>query len=342
MNKLDQPLLLVKKLTTHLPTKEGAVHAVDDVSFSLNRGETLAIVGESGSGKSMLCRTILGLLPGNAQRSNAGQIFFEGNDLGRVSRQELLRIRGKEIAVVLQDPMSSLNPVMTVGRQIAEPLRHHLGMNRSNARKKAVALLDSVGLPQPEKKVDAYPHQLSGGMRQRVAIAMALACEPKLLIADEPTTALDVTVQAEILNLLSELQRERDMAIILVTHDFGVVTGRAQQTAVMYAGKIVEQAPTVELFTHMRMHYTKALFDSIPRLEGPPGTRLMTIQGQPPNLATKRPGCSFAARCPNADALCFEVEPSLSQDLANPAHYYACWHPIDTAGRRKRARHEAD
>jgi peptide/nickel transport system ATP-binding protein len=328
LNRCEQSLLTVANLTTHLPTKNGVVRAVDGVSFRLERGETLAIVGESGSGKSMLCRTILGLLPRCARHSDAGQIFFDGKDLGQVSHQKLMRIRGKEIAVILQDPMSSLNPVMTVGRQISEPLRYHLGMNRKDARQRAIALLDSVGLPQPEKKVDAYPHQLSGGMRQRVVISMALACEPKLLIADEPTTALDVTVQAEILNLLDQIRIERNMGMILVNHDLGVVAGRAQHTAVMYAGKIVEQAPTGELFANMRMPYTKALFDSIPRLEDPLGKRLKVIEGQPPDLSTMLPGCRFAPRCPSAAELCFEAEPPLTQDPQNPVHCYACWYPL--------------
>jgi oligopeptide/dipeptide ABC transporter ATP-binding protein len=332
LSKLDQTLLKVEQLTTHLPTKEGVVRAVDGVSFTLNRGETLAIVGESGSGKSMLCRTILGLLPRQTkahQYPEPGRILFDGQDLGEVSHQELMRIRGKEIAVILQDPMSSLNPTMTVGWQIAEPLRYHLSMNRKTARVRAVELLNTVGLPQPEQKVDAYPHQLSGGMRQRVVIAMALACEPKLLIADEPTTALDVTVQVEILNLLDRIQAERNMAMILVTHDLGVVAGRAQHTAVMYAGKIVEQAPTGELFTNMRMPYTKALFDSIPRLEDSSGKRLKTIEGQPPDLASMLPGCHFAPRCPSATELCLEAEPPLIQDDQSPNHCYACWHPLE-------------
>jgi oligopeptide/dipeptide ABC transporter ATP-binding protein len=331
VNKLAQPLLAVEQLTTHLPTKGGVVRAVDGVSFTLNRGETLAIVGESGSGKSMLCRTILGLLSRQKksyQHPDSGRIMFDGKDLGDVSHQELMRIRGKEIAVVLQDPMSSLNPTMTVGKQIAEPLLYHMGMNRRAARARAIELLNAVGLPQPEQKVFAYPHQLSGGMRQRVVIAMALACEPKLLIADEPTTALDVTVQAEILNLLDRIQTESNMAMILVTHDLGVVAGRAKQTAVMYAGKIVEQAPTRELFANMRMPYTRALFDSIPRLEDPLGKRLQTIEGQPPSLSTIGPGCHFAPRCLEADKPCYEAEPPLTQDLQNPAHHYACWHPL--------------
>ncbi len=331
MSKHRRPLLTVEHLTTHLPTKDGVVQAVDGVSFTLNRGETLAIVGESGSGKSMLCRTILGLLPRQKksyQHPDPGRIIFDGQDLGKLPQKELMHIRGKEIAVVLQDPMSSLNPVMTVGKQIAEPLRYHLGMSRKAARARAIELLSSVGLPQPEHKVDAYPHQLSGGMRQRVVIAMALASEPKLLIADEPTTALDVTVQAEILSLLDRIQAERNMAMILVTHDLGVVAGRAQQTAVMYAGKIVEQAPTRELFANMRMPYTKALFESIPRLEDPLGKRLRTIEGQPPNLLATRSGCHFSPRCTRADELCYETEPPLTQAFQTPAHHYACWHPL--------------
>jgi peptide/nickel transport system ATP-binding protein len=307
------------------------VRAVDGVSLTLNYGETLAIVGESGSGKSMLCRTILGLLPKQkktSQHPDPGRIIFDGRDLSDITHNELMRIRGKEIAVILQDPMSSLNPTMTIGKQIAEPLRYHMGIKRKAAREQAIELLNTVGLPQPEHKVDAYPHQLSGGMRQRVAIAMALACEPKLLIADEPTTALDVTVQAEILNLLSRIQAERNMAMILITHDLGVVAGRTQQTAVMYVGKLVEQAPTKALFANMRMPYTKALFDSIPNMEDPVGKRLQTIEGQPPNVSSTITGCSFAPRCPSANQLCNNEVPTLNQDHINPDHYYACWHPL--------------
>ena len=337
MRESAQPLLEVENLATHIPARGGVVRAVDGVSFTLQRGETLAIVGESGSGKSMLCRTILGLLPRRAQLSDSGRIVFEGQDLRQVSRRELMRIRGKEIAVILQDPMSSLNPVMKIGKQIAEPLRYHLGLKGQSARERAIALLDSVGLPQPEKKVDAYPHQLSGGMRQRVAIATALACDPKLLIADEPTTALDVTVQAEILNLLDRLRAERNMGLILVTHDLGVVAGRAQHTAVMYAGRIVEQAPTGELFSNMRMPYTRALIDSIPRLEDSPGTRLNTICGQPPDLTAPSTGCRFAPRCPGALGWCFAEEPPLEQDANNPEHRFACWDPLEKELARKGA-----
>lgn len=328
MNHNEQPLLKVENLSTHLTTVDGVVRAVDGVSFKVNRGETLAIVGESGSGKSMLCRTILGLLPRCALNHDTGQIIFDSKDLAQVPPPELMRIRGKEIAVVLQDPMSSLNPVMTIGQQISEPLRYHLKMNRKSAKERAIALLDSVGLPQSDKKINAYPHQLSGGMCQRAVIAMALACKPKLLIADEPTTALDVTVQAEILNLLDQIRVEQNMGIILVSHDLGVVAGRAQHTAVMYAGKIVEQAPTKELFANMRMPYSRALFDSIPRLEDLPGKQLKTIDGQTPNLTKIQSGCSFAPRCPKTSELCFEAEPTLTQDFHNPDHYYACWHPL--------------
>lgn len=338
MIRLEQSLLTVENLATYIPTRRGVVRAVDGVSFSLQRGETLAIVGESGSGKSMLCRTILGLLPRRVELPAGGRIMFAGQDLADVTPQELTRIRGKEIAVILQDPMSALNPTMKIGQQIAEPLRYHLGMQRGTARKKAIDLLDSVGLPQPELKVDAYPHQLSGGMRQRVVIAIALACEPQLLIADEPTTALDVTVQAEILNLLDRIRIDRNMGMILVTHDLGVVAGRAQHTAVMYAGKIVEQAPTAELFDNMRMPYTRALIDSIPRLEDPPQHKLNTICGQPPDLAVPTGGCRFAQRCPGAVSRCLKEEPPLIYDDELPEHRYACWFPLVKSGGFKGAR----
>ncbi len=331
MSKQGQSLLSVENLTTFLSINGRTIRAVDNASFTLKRGETLAIVGESGSGKSLLCRSILGLLPKSAIPSDTGRIIFNGRDLTQMSRQELMHLRGKEIAMILQDPMSSLNPVMKIGKQIAEPIRHHLRLKGKEAQKRAKALLETVGLPQPEEKLDSYPHQLSGGMRQRVVIAMALACTPKLLIADEPTTALDVTVQADILNLLNRLQTSRNMSVILVTHDLGVVAGRAQHTAVMYAGKIVEQAPTRELFTNMRMYYTSALIDSIPRLEDPPGMRLKTIEGHPPDLSASLTGCRFASRCPGARDQCYTQAPPLKQDVKNSEHRYACWFPLQSS-----------
>ena len=325
-------LLALDNLSVNIPARTGMLRALDKVSLTLEPGRTLAIVGESGCGKSMLCRAIMGILPGSA--AIKGRIVFAGQDLGSLGEKELNSIRGHRIGIVLQDPMSSLNPVMKIGKQIAEPMRHHLRMTGAKAMERAVSLLDSVGIPRPEERLACYPHQLSGGMRQRVAIAIALACDPQLLIADEPTTALDVTVQAEILNLLSRLQQERTMAMILVTHDLGVVAGRAHETAVMYAGRIVEEAPTVELFSRMRMPYTRALFNAIPQLVDPPHKDLTAIAGQPPDLASPRQGCSFAPRCSRAQARCREEEPQLAAgDRAD--HRFACWYPCDAEGRHE-------
>lgn len=317
----DQDLLVVGGLTVQLQTEQGPIRPVDSVSFTLEKGKTLAIVGESGSGKSMLCRAILGLVPAR------GNIRFDGRDTGKLTGREMNRIRGRDIGVVLQDPLSSLNPVMTISDQIIEPMRIHLGITRREGVERALYLLCSVGIPRPEERLGCYPHQLSGGMRQRVAIAIALACEPKLLIADEPTTALDVTVQAEILTLLARLQMERKMAIILVSHDLGVVAGCANNIAVMYAGRIVEQAPAAELFRRMRMPYTRALFDAIPRIEDPPQRRLPNIPDLPPNFAALPPGCRFAPRCPRAGERCRTEEPSLVCD-EDRNHRYACWFPV--------------
>ena len=321
------PLLIVESLKTYLPTDRGLVRAVDGVSFTLDRGKTLGLVGESGSGKSMLCRTILGLLPCAAVVSRDASIRFDGREISQLPEKGLNRLRGLEIAMIMQDPMSSLNPTMTVGNQIAESLIYHLGMKRKPARGRAIELLKSVGIPMPERRVDQYPHQLSGGLRQRVAIAIALACEPKLLIADEPTTALDVTVQAEVLDLLQHLQEERNMAMILITHDLGVVAGRTHKIEVMYAGKIVEQAQTSEFFSDMRMPYTRALMDSIPRLADPPHTRLSTIAGQPPDLIDPLQGCRFAPRCPMAGKRCLVEDPPFeAHDRGD--HMFACWYPV--------------
>jgi oligopeptide/dipeptide ABC transporter ATP-binding protein len=321
MTATDLQLLTVENLTVELQTGLGPIRPVDSVSITLERGKTLALVGESGSGKSMLCRAILGLVP------TGGNICFDGRDTGSLSAREMNRIRGRDIGVVLQDPLSSLNPVMTVADQIIEPMATHLGIKRREGKARALSLLGSVGIARPEERLECYPHQLSGGMRQRVAIAIALSCEPKLLIADEPTTALDVTVQAEILALLARLQRERNMAILLVSHDLGVVAGFADSVAVMYAGRIVEQAPTALLFGQMRMPYTRALFDAIPRIEDPPHRRLPNIPDLPPNFAALPPGCRFAPRCPRAGERCRMEEPTLVCDDGRN-HRYACWFPI--------------
>ena len=320
MSAADRHLLAVVNLTVELHTGRGLIRPVDSVSLTLERGKTLAIVGESGSGKSMLCRAILGLVP------SQGNILFDGHDTGSLSARDLNRLRGREIGVVLQDPLSSLNPVMTIGSQIIEPMRCHLGIRTREGKQRALALLQDVGIPRPEERLGCYPHQLSGGMRQRVAIAIALACDPKLLIADEPTTALDVTVQAEILNLLGRMHHERNMAIILVSHDLGVVAGRAHDIAVMYAGRIVEQGPTGTVFERMRMRYTHALFDAIPRIDDPPGRRLPNIPDQPPDFAALPPGCRFAPRCAHVGERCRSEYPPLVAD-GDDGHRLACWFP---------------
>ena len=322
------PLLEVRGLKTKFRTSRGLVRAVDGVTFSVNRGQTLGVVGESGSGKTVLSRTIMGLLPGHNVIVE-GEVLFDGQNLVGLSARDMRNIWGAQIAMVFQDPMTSLNPVLKIGRQIGEGLRLHLGMSKTKARETAIELLRSVKIPEPERRLNQFPHELSGGMRQRVMIAIAIACGPKLLMADEPTTALDVTVQAQILNVLQEKQRERDMAMILVTHDLGVVAGRADEIAVMYAGKVVERAPTHTLFAEMRMPYTEALLKSIPRIEYPSHTRLLAITGRPPDLVSPPSGCNFAPRCPYAQERCHVEEPPL-MPAETPGHEFACWYPVGT------------
>ncbi len=319
-------LLVVKDLAVHFTTPRGAVRAVDGVSFALESGKTLGIVGESGCGKSVLCRSLVRLIARSAFFPAEARVFFDGVDLLSLKEKALRRIRGREIAMVLQDPLSSLHPLMKIGVQITEPLIHHLGAHPADARRSAAELLGSVGIPAPEKRAGQFPHQLSGGMRQRVAIAMALACRPRLLIADEPTTALDATLQGEILDLLAQLQRRYRMAMILVTHDLGMVAGRTHDTAVMYAGKIVEQAPTDALFDQPRMPYTRALLAAMPRLSNPPHTRLEAIAGQLPDPLVPLSGCRFAPRCPKASTRCGEESPPLRPDGIG-RHRFACWNP---------------
>jgi oligopeptide/dipeptide ABC transporter ATP-binding protein len=319
-------LLEVSDLSTHFLTARGAVRAVDGVSFSLDRGRTLGVVGESGSGKTVLARSIMGLLPShNVVRG--GEVTYDGRRLSGLSGSELREIWGAEISMVFQDPMTSLNPVVRIGRQITETMRFHLDLPDAEARARAVELLRSVGIPEPERRLRSYPHELSGGMRQRVTIAIALACGPRLLLADEPTTALDVTVQAQILSLLGRQQRERHMAMILVTHDLGVVAGRTDEIVVMYAGKIVERAPTTTLFSDMRMRYTQALFRSIPRITDPGHRRLQAIGGRPPDLVAPPKGCSFAPRCQFARERCHVEAPPLTEVGAE--HAFACWYPAE-------------
>ena len=320
-------LLDVSELTTHFETPRGRVRAVDGISFALEQGETLGLVGESGCGKSVTARTLMGILPSFARVG--GSIVFDGRDLRGMAERQLRALRGPELAMIFQDPTTSLNPTHRIGKQIGESLRHHLGLTSADARKRAVELLREVGIPQADHRVDAFPHELSGGMRQRVAIAIALACEPRLLIADEPTTALDVTIQAEILDLLQRQQRNRRMAMILITHDLGVVAGRCDKVAVMYAGQIVEAAPVKELFRNPRMPYTRALLDSIPRLDGEPHARLNTIPGRPPDLIAPPTGCRFAARCARAEADCMRTAPVLRSEAEGDAHAFACLHPLE-------------
>ena len=318
-------LLEVENIIVDLPTPRGMLRAVDGVDLTLEAGKTLGVVGESGSGKTMLSRAILQLLPRRAKLS--GAIRFDGQDMTRIPAETLRKLRAKSVAVVFQDPMTSLNPVLTIGTQLTETMREHLGVSQSEAISRGIALLAEVGIPSPEQRMGNYPHQLSGGMRQRVAIAIALSCAPKLLIADEPTTALDVTVQAQILDLLAREQRSRHMAMMLITHDLGVVAGRTDEVAVMYAGRVVERAPTRELFHHMRMPYTAALMAALPKLDAPPHTRLPAIGGRPPDPINPPPGCSFAPRCIYADAVCDKAKPPLSAP-DRMAHQFACIRPL--------------
>jgi peptide/nickel transport system ATP-binding protein len=320
-------LLEIDELTTDFLTPRGTVRAVDHVSFTLDRGKTMGLVGESGCGKSVLSRSIMGLLPSNARRY--GEIRFGDDRLDMLSPAAMRDYWGTQISIVFQDPMTSLNPVMKIGRQIAESLEVHTDLTSSQIQETALALLRSVKIPEAERRLRQYPHELSGGMRQRVVIAIALACGPALLFADEPTTALDVTVQAQILDLLGEQQRERDMAVVLVSHDLGVVAGRTHDIAVMYAGQIVEQAPTRTLFSEVRMPYTEALLRSVPRLENPSHTKLAVIGGRPPDLISPPPGCRFAPRCPYVQPRCLEEMPPLVE-ADTPGHLFRCWYPVGT------------
>ncbi|HTO43586.1 MAG TPA: ABC transporter ATP-binding protein [Burkholderiales bacterium] len=327
---MTTPLLEVDHLKTHFFTRDGVVRAVDGVSFSIAAGETLAVVGESGCGKSVTSLSILRLIASPPGRIVAGRLLFEGRDLLALSEEQMREVRGNAISMIFQEPMTSLNPALTVGRQIAESLTVHRGLSRHDAMGKAVDMLRRVRMPEPERRVSQYPHELSGGMRQRVMIAMALACGPKLLIADEPTTALDVTIQAQILELMRELANETGAAIILITHDLGVVAEMAQRVVVMYAGHKVEEAPVDELFARPRHPYTRGLLGSMPHLgdsiaaEG--AKRLVEIPGMVPSLKDAQPGCLFAPRCPNALPQCTREAPLLTAHGAG--HWAACWNPV--------------
>jgi peptide/nickel transport system ATP-binding protein len=323
-------LLDVQDLQTHFFTRDGVVRAVDGVSFSVQAGETLAVVGESGCGKSVTSLSILRLIASPPGRVVGGKVLFEGRDLLRLTEEEMRAVRGDRISMIFQEPMTSLNPALTIGRQIAESLVVHRGLSQREALAKSVEMLRKVHMPEPERRVRQYPHELSGGMRQRVVIAMALACGPRLLIADEPTTALDVTIQAQILELMREAARETGAAIILITHDLGVVAEMADRVVVMYAGRKVEEAPVAELFAHPRHPYTRGLLGSMPHLgesvNGEGRTRLTEIPGMVPSLKDAQPGCLFAPRCAHATQRCTVELPPLAVDAAS--HAVACWNPL--------------
>ena len=320
-------VLSVKNLVTRFETHEGTVHAVNGVSFDLEEGETLGVVGESGCGKSVTMLTLLQLIAQPPGKILSGEAVFLDNDLLKMKTEELRHIRGAQIGMVFQDPMTSLNPVLTIGRQLMEPLLIHQGLNQEQARARAIEMLNLVGIPSAESRLEDYPHQFSGGMRQRVMIAMALACSPQVLIADEPTTALDVTIQAQIIELVKRLRQEMGMAIIWITHDLGIVAGIAHKVMVMYAGFVVERAPVKELYANPQHPYTRGLLGSLPRLDEEEAVRLVNIDGLPPNLLTPPVGCPFAPRCPYAYQRCQAENPLLQP--VEVGHEVACWWDID-------------
>ena len=318
-----RPVLDVQGLSTVFRTRAGTIHAVNDVSFALGQGELLGVVGESGSGKSVTMMSLVGLLPQPPAVITGRAVLFEGEDLLKATPQEMRRVRGGRIGFVFQDPMTSLNPVFTVGFQIMEPLREHLGLSKSAARARAADLLDLVGIPDARRRLRDYPHQFSGGMRQRVMIAIALACEPKLLIADEPTTALDVTIQAQIIELMADLRRKMGMAVIWITHDLGVIAGIADRVMVMYGGQIVEQAAVADLFRTPQHPYTRALLTTVPRVSGERAHRLTVIEGQPPILTAAPDACSFRDRCPVGFEICTRMNPQ--RYPVSDTHDVACF-----------------
>ena len=321
------PLLQVRNLTTQFVTQDGVVKAVNGVSLDLEEGGTLGIVGESGCGKSVSMLSTMRLIPQPPGRIVAGEVLFQGQDLLKISEEEIRQVRGNRIAMIFQDPMTSLNPVLTIERQISEALELHLGMDRKQARRRSIELLEIVHIPDASAHVDDYPHQFSGGMRQRAMIAMALSCNPQLLIADEPTTALDVTIQAQIIELVRELQRELGMAIIWITHDLGIVAGLVDRVHVMYAGYLVEKAEVHELYAHPRHPYSLGLLGSLPRLDAQAREKLTPIEGRPPDLITMPPGCPFHPRCAYQIPKCLEANPTL-RPIGLGDHEIACW--VDT------------
>jgi oligopeptide transport system ATP-binding protein len=329
---MPNQLLNVQGLETRFQTREGVVHAVNGVSFTLNESETVGLVGESGCGKSVSMLSVLRLIPSPPGKVVAGSAVFRGHDLLKMSDEEIRNVRGSQISMVFQDPMTSFNPVLTIGRQVSEPLEIHLGMTKEQARERVVELLDMVGIPQSKDRLGDYPHQFSGGMRQRVMIAMALACNPQILIADEPTTALDVTIQAQIIELVRRIRDELGMAIIWITHDLGIIAGLAQRVIVMYGGYFIEEAPVKELYTNSQHPYTIGLLGSLPRLDLHERKRLESIDGLPPVLMEKANYCPFAPRCKFAIEHCWNENPLLGE--VAPDHRVACW--VDPATGRAR------
>ena len=321
-------LLEVKGLKTRFFTQDGVVNAVNGITYTLEEGGTLGIVGESGCGKSVSVLSIMRLIPDPPGKIVGGEVLFEGRDLLKMKSDEVRQIRGNKIAMIFQDPMTSLNPVLTIGRQVSESLELHLGMDKKQSRQRTVELLELVGIPEATDRVDDYPHQFSGGMRQRVMIAMGLSCNPQILIADEPTTALDVTIQAQIVDLIKRLRDEIGMAIIWITHDLGVIAGLAEDVIVMYAGFIVESASVKDLYGDPRHPYTIGLLGSLPRLDASTREKLVSIEGLPPDLIALPKGCPFAARCEYVLDKCLEENPPL--EPVGPGHYIACW--VDVKG----------
>lgn len=317
------PLLQINNLKTHFFSDGTVTKAVDGVSYDVEAGETVALVGESGCGKSVSSLSIMQLIPEPPGKIVGGEIIFEGQNLLELNREEIRRMRGREIAMIFQEPMTSLNPVISIETQLTEGMTVQLGITNSQAKKKGIELLERVGIPEPEIRIKQHPHEFSGGMRQRVMIAMALSCEPKLIIADEPTTALDVTIQAQILDMMKDLADESNMALLLITHNLGVVARYADRINIMYAGKIIERGTCKDIFADPRHPYTLGLLESIPRLDQPKGSKLIPIPGQPPNLADLPTGCSFQPRCRFAQEKCSVEYPDVS-DLGN-GHTSACW-----------------
>ena len=335
------PVLEVENLTTEFHLRRSTVVAVDDVSFHVEEGECVGVVGESGCGKTTTGLSVMRLLP-NVGHITGGSVRVLGRDVVPLSEKDMCQIRGNDIGMIFQDPLTSLNPTMTIGRQIAESVRLHRGASKAEARQRALEVLALVEMPRPRERLDAYPHQLSGGLRQRVMIAMALACEPKLLIADEPTTALDVTIQAQILDLIDDLRQQMKMAVVLITHDMGVIAGRTDRVLVMYAGKIVEEAPTLEMFTAMRHRYSEALLAAVPKLDQDASVPLRSIAGLPPDLSQPMHRCRFAPRCRFSRERCWEVEPELERATGgSPTHLVACFYPVGTGEEHASAAAEA-